>query len=99
MTMHTENRIYCIEIPVIDPGKARAFRSALFGWEFEKRGDDYMSLSDDIERDVRRVQELGATISQDVYSFPGGRRFRFVDPGGNEYAMWSAKLADNEQGA
>jgi predicted enzyme related to lactoylglutathione lyase len=46
--------------------------------------------SDDLERDVRRVKELGATISQDIFSFPGGRRFHFVDPVGTEYAIWAA---------
>lgn len=45
--------------------------------------------SDDLERDVARVQELGGTISQEVFSFPGGRRFHFVDPAGTEFAIWS----------
>lgn len=42
-----------------------------------------------LERDVQRVKELGATISQPIFSFPGGRRFHFVDPVGTEYALWS----------
>jgi len=46
-------------------------------------------FSTDLERDRDRVVELGATISQDIFAFPGGRRFHFVDPVGNEYAMWS----------
>jgi len=45
--------------------------------------------SKDLERDVARVQELGATISKEIFSFPGGRRFHFVDPVGTEYAIWS----------
>lgn len=45
--------------------------------------------SEDLERDVTRVQELGATISKDIFSFPGGRRFHFIDPVGTEYAIWS----------
>lgn len=45
--------------------------------------------SSDLERDVERVQELGATISQEIFSFPGGRRFHFIDPVGTEYAIWS----------
>ena len=43
----------------------------------------------DLERDAQRVQQLGATISQDIFSFPGGRRFHFVDPTGTEFAIWS----------
>lgn len=54
--------------------------------------------SEDLERDVDRVKDLGATISQDIFSFPGGRRFHFVDPVGTEYAIWSADL-DNKNGA
>ena len=46
-------------------------------------------FSQDLERDRDRVVELGATISQDIFSFPGGRRFHFVDPVGNEFAIWS----------
>ena len=46
--------------------------------------------SEDLERDVARVQELGGTISQAIFDFPGGRRFHFVDPVGTEFAVWSA---------
>ena len=46
--------------------------------------------SEDLERDLARVEELGATISQPIFEFPGGRRFHFVDPAGTEFAMWSA---------
>jgi predicted enzyme related to lactoylglutathione lyase len=46
--------------------------------------------SDNLERDVRRVKKLGATISQDIFDFPGGRRFHFVEPAGTEFAMWSS---------
>lgn len=46
--------------------------------------------SEDLERDVDRITGLGGAISQDAYDFPGGRRFHFTDPGGNEYAMWTA---------
>lgn len=46
--------------------------------------------SNDLERDLAKVKTLGAAISQEIFSFPGGRRFHFVDPAGTEYAMWSA---------
>jgi len=41
------------------------------------------------------VKELGAAISENIFSFPGGRRFNFTDPTGNEYAIWSEILDDN----
>lgn len=47
--------------------------------------------SEDLERDVERVQQLGATISEDIFSFPGGRRFHFVEPAGTQFAIWSDK--------
>ena len=47
--------------------------------------------SENLERDRERVKELGATISQDIFDFPGGRRFHFVDPVGTEFAIWSDK--------
>jgi len=47
-------------------------------------------FSTDLERDYDRVQELGATISEPIFPFPGGRRFHFVDPTGSEFAIWSA---------
>ena len=36
-----------------------------------------------------RVREAGGRIVKDAFSFPGGRRFHFADPGGNELAVWS----------
>lgn len=36
------------------------------------------------------VESLG-TISKDIFSFPGERRFHFIDPTGNELAVWSDK--------
>ena len=36
-----------------------------------------------------RVRQAGGTIVKPAYSFPGGRRFHFTDPSGNELAVWS----------
>ncbi len=47
--------------------------------------------SENLERDVERVKQLGGTISEDIFSFPGGRRFHFIDPVGNPFAIWSDK--------
>ena len=32
---------------------------------------------------------LGAVITRDIFSFPGGRRFQFTEPGGSEFSLWS----------
>jgi predicted enzyme related to lactoylglutathione lyase len=31
------------------------------------------------------------SITKDIFSFPGGKRFHFVDPSENELAVWSDK--------
>lgn len=36
-----------------------------------------------------RIIEEGGEISVDIFSFPGGKRFQFIDPSGNELAVWS----------
>ncbi len=38
-----------------------------------------------------RITEHGGEITVPVFSFPGGRRFHFKDPSGNELAVWSDK--------
>jgi len=52
--------------------------------------------SNDLVRDTKRIIELGGKISQDIFDFPGGRRFHFMDPVGNEYAMWTAAETEQE---
>ena len=51
--------------------------------------------SEDLQRDLEKVSNLGATISQEIFDLPGGRRFHVVDPVGTEYAIWSANLNKN----
>ena len=36
-----------------------------------------------------KIIEAGGKISKDIFSFPGGHRFHFKDPSGNELAVWS----------
>ncbi len=43
----------------------------------------------DLEGTLNKVQEAGGIISKPVFSFPGGRRFHFIEPSGNELAVWS----------
>jgi len=46
---------------------------------------------DDLEQIRAQVISGKAKISKDIFSFPGGRRFQFIDPAGNELAVWSDK--------
>ena len=47
--------------------------------------------AEDLESTQDRVVASGGTIIQDIFSFPGGRRFHFADPNNNELAVWSDK--------
>lgn len=35
------------------------------------------------------VRKAGGRIVKPVFDFPGGRRFHFTDPSGNELAVWT----------
>lgn len=43
----------------------------------------------DLEAMESKVKEAGGTITVPIFAFPGGRRFHFRDPAGNELAVWS----------
>ena len=47
--------------------------------------------SADLESSLQAVRVAGGTITKDTFAFPGGRRFQFRDPSGNELAVWSDK--------
>ncbi len=43
----------------------------------------------DLEAMVAKVQAAGGAVVRPIFDFPGGRRFHFTDPSGNELAVWS----------
>jgi predicted enzyme related to lactoylglutathione lyase len=45
--------------------------------------------SKDLEKTLRAVREAGGKIVREPFAFPGGRRFQFTDPSGNELGVWS----------
>src|SRR5690606_16904513 len=47
--------------------------------------------TDDLDAAERRVLAAGGVITQPQFDFPGGRRFHFREPGGNEMAVWTAR--------
>jgi hypothetical protein len=57
--------------------------------EVRAGGPLVIMYSEDLERSVAAVSEAGGTILKPIYAFPGGRRFHFADPAGNELAVWS----------
>ncbi len=42
-----------------------------------------------LEQSLGRVKAAGGGIVKPIFAFPGGRRFHFTCPSGNEYAVWS----------
>lgn len=48
----------------------------------------------DLEATLDAVKASGASVTKPIFSFPGGRRFHFLDPSGNELAAMQAERGD-----
>ncbi len=46
-------------------------------------------FSEDLAATQAKVEQHGGRIVKSIFSFPGGRRFHFCEPSGNEFAVWS----------
>ncbi|MGV6830046.1 MAG: VOC family protein [bacterium] len=72
-----------------------AFKSSGLEGGFEKTDQPIMNgvlvvlYHDDLHAVKKHLISLNAKISVDIFSFPGGSRFQFLDPSGNELAIWS----------
>ena len=49
--------------------------------------------SQDIEATQDNIEKANGVIIKPIFAFPGGRRFHFTEPSGNEFAVWSDKNA------
>ena len=58
--------------------------------EVRPGGPLVLLFSEDLEASVAAVTAAGGTIVEPIYGFPGGRRFHFADPAGNELGVWAA---------
>ena len=62
---------------------------------FEKTDEEIVNgvlvvlYHENLEEVKRKIIEAGGVITQDIFSFPGGKRFQFKDPTGNELAVWT----------
>ncbi|MDG2090192.1 MAG: VOC family protein [Gammaproteobacteria bacterium] len=45
--------------------------------------------SNELEKTQEQVLLAGGAITKEIFAFPGGRRFEFTEPAGNEFAVWS----------
>ena len=57
----------------------------------QRGGPLVILFSKDLDASLGKVREAGGNIVKEPFSFPGGRRFHFEDPSGNELAVWSEK--------
>ena len=64
------------------------FRSELTA-SSERGGALVVFYSRELEKTQSKIEAAGGSIIKPVFAFPGGRRFHFGDPNGNEYAVWS----------
>ncbi len=59
--------------------------------EVRSGGPLVILFSQDLDASLAQVRAAGGTISTEPFDFPGGRRFHFVDPSGNELAVWALR--------
>lgn len=55
----------------------------------EEGGALLVFYSKDLEATYDKVELAGGRIVKPIFEFPGGRRFHFCEPSGNEFAVWS----------
>lgn len=49
--------------------------------------------SQNLEATKKKIEKANGIIVKPIFAFPGGRRFHFTEPSGNEFAVWSDKNA------
>lgn len=49
--------------------------------------------SADLQSTYDKVVAQGGTIQREIFDFPGGCRFHFLEPSGNEFAVWSESVS------
>jgi predicted enzyme related to lactoylglutathione lyase len=73
-----------------DPARDGAEVGGLAKTDAVRAGGPLVLLfSDDLDASVEAVVAAGGRITSDPYEFPGGRRFHFSDPSGNELGVWA----------
>jgi uncharacterized protein len=75
-----------IRDPRDDGGEVGGLRR---GDEVRPGGPLVLLFSADLDASVAAVRRAGGTVVEEPYAFPGGRRFHFADPSGNELGVWS----------
>lgn len=74
-----------------------SFSGANVDGGFNGQGDAQVSAggvlvvlyANDLNQKLEDIKKAGGVISKSIFEFPGGKRFHFRDPNGNELAVWS----------
>ena len=72
-------------------GLEGGFYRAAIASRSEKGAALLVFFSEDLEKTLSKVERHGGTVCKPIFSFPGGRRFHFLEPSGNELAVWTDK--------
>jgi uncharacterized protein len=54
----------------------------------DKGGALLIFYSNKLEETLAKVEKAGGKVNKAIFTFPGGRRFHFIEPSGNEFAVW-----------
>ena len=90
------SRVFGWEFTDYGPTYTSFAQSGIYGG-FETTGEPITNgalivlYHSDLEAIKADVEEAGGDLTKPIFSFPGGRRFHFKDPSGNELAVWSDK--------
>lgn len=76
-------------VEILDGGVDGGFALASEERQPSNQGALVILFSDDLVKSEESVKENGGTISLEPIDFPGGRRFHFLDPSGNELGVWT----------
>lgn len=74
-----------------DQGLDGGFYQSELHSQADKGGALIVFYSEDIDVTLQKVTAAGGKINKPIFSFPGGRRFHFTEPSGNEFGVWSDK--------
>lgn len=72
-----------------------SFENAGIEGGFHRSEDDIQNgvlvvlYHDNLEEVKEKIILEKGKVTQDIFTFPGGKRFHFTDPSGNELAVWS----------
>jgi len=72
-----------------DSGMAGGFYKSELSARVEIGSALVVLYSNDLESTYSKVVDAGGVILKQIFSFPGGRRFHFSEPSGNELAVWT----------